>query len=237
MLDDYGTNLVFLGFARIKHGMLRILFFIEMSISDENTHECHVNMAKANALQWKVLKVISGGQTGADRAALEAARELHIPTGGFAPEGFITSAGKDSTLGRVFGLTEVPLTKPGTKKRVRMSVAQGYVVRSKMNVDAADATVAFRFRKSIGTDKTIVYCRTGTWPRQLTNTLPESTCRARCPCLVITNITDESEIARLIMAFIEETRPRVLNIAGHREEMFAAPIRRILLEALRPFAS
>jgi len=37
--------------------------------------------------------VISGGQTGADRGGLIAAKELGIPTGGTAPLGYKTEAG------------------------------------------------------------------------------------------------------------------------------------------------
>ena len=34
-----------------------------------------------------MLKIISGGQTGVDRAALDVAREKHIPYGGWCPKG------------------------------------------------------------------------------------------------------------------------------------------------------
>jgi Circularly permutated YpsA SLOG family len=35
----------------------------------------------------KVERIVSGGQTGADRAALDTARELGIATGGWVPRG------------------------------------------------------------------------------------------------------------------------------------------------------
>lgn len=54
-------------------------------------------------------KVISGGQTGADRAALEAAAKLGVPTGGWAPPGFLTSRGKDFALRDQFHLKEIVL--------------------------------------------------------------------------------------------------------------------------------
>ncbi len=38
-------------------------------------------------------RVISGGQTGADQAALRAARAAGIPTGGWAPLGWKTEEG------------------------------------------------------------------------------------------------------------------------------------------------
>ncbi len=44
------------------------------------------------------LTVISGGQTGADRAALEAARAMGIRTGGWVPAGWRTEVGKDPSL-------------------------------------------------------------------------------------------------------------------------------------------
>jgi hypothetical protein len=39
------------------------------------------------------LKVISGGQTGVDRAALDAARDLGLPYGGYVPRGRWTEEG------------------------------------------------------------------------------------------------------------------------------------------------
>lgn len=43
-------------------------------------------------------KIVSGGQTGADQGGLEAAEELGIPTGGWAPAGYYTEQGKHKTL-------------------------------------------------------------------------------------------------------------------------------------------
>ena len=51
--------------------------------------------------------VISGGQSGADRAALEAARDLGINTGGWAPESFKTTSGTDLSLRDTFKLKEL----------------------------------------------------------------------------------------------------------------------------------
>ena len=41
----------------------------------------------------KVVRIISGGQTGADRAGLEAGRLLGVATGGTAPDNFLTEHG------------------------------------------------------------------------------------------------------------------------------------------------
>jgi len=69
---------------------------------------------------WPLTKVISGGQTGADRAGLETARRLGYETGGTVPRGYRTSRGPDPTL-RGFGVLEHPSDRypPRTVKNVR----------------------------------------------------------------------------------------------------------------------
>ena len=46
----------------------------------------------------KLRKVISGGQTGADRTGLECAKALGLETGGTAPDSWRTDEGHDPTL-------------------------------------------------------------------------------------------------------------------------------------------
>jgi predicted Rossmann-fold nucleotide-binding protein len=52
-------------------------------------------------------KIISGGQTGADRAALDTAIEKGIPHGGWIPKGRKT---EDGTLPEQYNLQEMPTT-------------------------------------------------------------------------------------------------------------------------------
>ena len=125
-------------------------------------------------------KVISGGQTGADRAALEAAVTVGIPTGGWAPPGFMTSRGQDLVLRDQFHLEEL-VSSPQP-----LSIAAAYVRRSMANVDDADGTVAFRLHASAGTDKTIAYAQSGRWGGRSS---PSSSSSYR-PCRVITSLDD-----------------------------------------------
>lgn len=53
-----------------------------------------------------IAKVISGGQTGADQAGLKAAKELGIPTGGWAPKHYYTEKGFEEWLKNEYGLKE-----------------------------------------------------------------------------------------------------------------------------------
>jgi hypothetical protein len=73
------------------------------------------------------MKIISGGQTGADMGALAAARELGFPTGGTAPQGWWTEEGPQEALLRSFGLRECD--------------QPGYPARTRQNVMDSDATL------------------------------------------------------------------------------------------------
>lgn len=74
-------------------------------------------------------KALSGGQTGADRTALECAKELGLETGGTAPKHYRTEDGDDLSLKTLFGLEE--------------SNSYGYKPRTHKNVKDADVTVWF----------------------------------------------------------------------------------------------
>mgnify|MGYP001817584446 FL=1 len=65
-------------------------------------------------------KIISGGQTGADQAALDAAIKLGIPHGGWIPKGRLT---EDGPLSDKYSLIEMPTEsyRERTKKNIRES--------------------------------------------------------------------------------------------------------------------
>lgn len=73
-----------------------------------------------------VERIISGGQTGADQAALRAARACGIPTGGRAPKGWATEDGPAPWLAD-YGLIEHP--------------DPGYPARTEANARDSDATL------------------------------------------------------------------------------------------------
>ena len=69
-------------------------------------------------------KVISGGQTGADRAALDVALERGVPTGGWCPKG---RKAEDGPLAPHYPLTETP--------------SEEYWQRTEWNVRDSDGTL------------------------------------------------------------------------------------------------
>lgn len=76
-----------------------------------------------------LVRVISGGQTGADRAALAAARAAGIPTGGWMPAGFLAHDGAHPEFADLYGVRETP--------------SERYQPRTGLNVKESDATLRF----------------------------------------------------------------------------------------------
>lgn len=89
------------------------------------------------------IRIISGGQTGVDQAALDAALDAQTPVGGYCP------AGRKSESGPIpdrYPLVEVP--------------DRGYGPRTRKNVAASDATLVVTFGvPSAGTAQTIAFCK------------------------------------------------------------------------------
>jgi len=72
-------------------------------------------------------KVVSGGQTGADRAGLIVAREFGLETGGWLPKGCQTAAGPRPDLIEKYGMQEHP--------------SPNYAARTYANAKDSDATI------------------------------------------------------------------------------------------------
>lgn len=71
-----------------------------------------------------VTKIVSGGQTGVDRAALDLAMVLGLPAGGWCPRGRLA---EDGALPEVYSLIETPLSD--------------YEQRTEWNVRDSDGTL------------------------------------------------------------------------------------------------
>lgn len=87
--------------------------------------------------------VISGGQDGVDRGALEAAHAMNVQTGGWAPNGWRTTRGSDHLLRDKFRLREHP--------------SRDYPPRTDANVKEADGTLIIA--SSVGSPGTALTLR------------------------------------------------------------------------------
>jgi hypothetical protein len=93
------------------------------------------------------MKVVSGGQTGVDRAALDAAISVGLEVGGWCPAGRVA---EDSLLDRSYALTETPSSDPAqrTEWNVRDSDATLVIVRGEALLGGTNLTVEIARRLS-----------------------------------------------------------------------------------------
>jgi Circularly permutated YpsA SLOG family len=158
-----------------------------------------------------LLRIISGGQTGADQGGLLAARELGIPTGGTAPLGWLTETGSQEQLLRDFGLGEC--SEPG------------YDARTKENVVAADGTLLIGSTDGGGSALTARIA--GEAKKPLLH-------------LAVPGTTDSEpleNVSALFSDWLSRFQIRILNVAGNRESQnpgIQEFTRRFLIAALRP---
>lgn len=71
------------------------------------------------------LRVISGGQTGVDRAALAAARAAGLAIGGWCPRG---RWAEDGAISAVYSLRETPSGDPAARTRVNVAEADATLI-------------------------------------------------------------------------------------------------------------
>lgn len=135
----------------------------------------------------KISKIISGGQTGADRAGLDAAIYLNIPYGGTCPKGRRSEDGK---IPDIYILIESP--------------QMNYLVRTEDNIKDSDLTLLFtRGVPSGGSKKTIELCKKHSKPCLYIN------CTNKCDFAVLAN--------NIINWLNQYDKELIVNIAGSRE--------------------
>ncbi len=84
--------------------------------------------------------IVSGGQTGVDRAALDAALAAGIPCGGWCPGGRMA---EDGPIPEHYPLTEIP--------------GSGYIERTRANVADSDGTLqTLRFCEELGKPSLVI---------------------------------------------------------------------------------
>ena len=92
----------------------------------------------------KAIIIVSGGQTGADRAALDWALKHNVPCGGWCPKG---RKAEDGPIDPKYPLKETP--------------SASYLQRTEWNVRDSDATVLFSIESALtgGSKKTVEFAR------------------------------------------------------------------------------
>lgn len=139
-------------------------------------------------------KVVSGGQTGVDRAALDAAMDLGIEVGGWCPKGRLAV---DGTIPAKYPLTETP--------------DESYRTRTHWNVRDSDATlIIFGDDLAGGTALTMEFCGQLGRPYEIHQLQATGVAAAG---------GSESDLMEVLYRL--NSHPiDVLNVAGPREEIF-----------------
>lgn len=163
--------------------------------------------------EWPVVEIWSGAQTGADQAALRAAKALGYKTGGMIPKGHRTEIGPCPDLTTTYGLTESRFT--------------GYEHRTRWNAMQSSGTLIFA---AIDKDNRIV---------ESGSALAKIVCLAvHKPYLVVgvDPVYGFHNNSVFVRDWIRACSIRVLNVAGNRESKhpgIGARVEAFLLEALR----
>ena len=147
----------------------------------------HQSGARKMKHAFRLIKIISGGQTGADQGGLYAAHDLAIPTGGIAPQDWLTEEGPQRELLRGFGLTEC--SEPGYSPRTRANV--------------------------LGSDGTLLVGQFQRGGSALTHKIAEQAGKPMF-FLEFASRPDSSRVEEFRF-WLHRHRIRVLNVAGNRE--------------------
>lgn len=143
-------------------------------------------------MTWKLTAIVSGAQTGADRGGLQAAIDLDLGWGGWAPAGWRAEDG------------EIPLIY---RERMKLTSSSDYGMRTRLNVQDSDGTLIISFAEKLtgGSEFTMKTCER-TNKSHLHLVLPDRG-RAKIP----------EEVRAGVLEWIDKAHINVLNVAGPRE--------------------
>ena len=162
-------------------------------------------------VDWRTITIVSGGQTGADRAALDFAIEHDIPHDGWCPRGRLA---EDGPIAARYQLQETP--------------ARRYAQRTEWNVRDSDATVVFSIAPNPtgGTRLTL----------RIAQQLGKPSLHLwRDEMAASTDRLPIAESARRLVEFLESQRICRLNVAGPRasqEAEIGTYVRQVLQAAI-----
>jgi hypothetical protein len=154
----------------------------------------------------KQITIVSGGQTGADRAALDFALEFGLAHGGWCPCG---RRAEDGVIDERYKLQETPSSR--------------YDQRTRWNVRDSDATVVFSIAREVSGGTALTLAIAEQQGKPYLHLASEAVAEG------------ELDPARTLLDFLAEHRVSRLNVAGPRasqEPLVAAFVRGVLVDAL-----
>ena len=96
-----------------------------------------------------IAKIISGGQNGADRGGVRAAKERGIPTGGTMPKGWRTQAGSRPEYATLYGMVEHTSKEWGPRTFANVAEAD-LTIRIAFVIDSPGERLTLRAIEQLG---------------------------------------------------------------------------------------
>ena len=90
--------------------------------------------------EMELQKIMSGAQTGVDRAALDAGLELRVPTGGYCPKG---NRSEDGTIPAQYSMTETNTIDYTSRTEKKVIESDGTLV---LNVGQVSSGTAYTIK-------------------------------------------------------------------------------------------
>lgn len=140
-------------------------------------------------------RIISGGQTGADRGGLLAAHDLGLDRGGMAPAGWRAEDG------------EIP---EWFRRGMIQSASAAYPVRTRSNVEASGGTLILSFGPIAAESGSMLTAR-------LARATGKPLLAVQIPELGPYFTSYSSVLCALIVDWLRDSRIETLNVAGPRE--------------------
>ena len=137
--------------------------------------------------RWKPETIVSGGQTGVDRAALDTAIKTGVNAGGWCPKGRLS---EDGRLSDIYPLQETP--------------SKVYTQRTEWNVRDSDGTLIITCEDQVLTGGTA-------YTQKIARKLNKP-----C-CIICLDSEDIPELINMVVSWAEKNSIKKLNVAGPRE--------------------
>lgn len=127
MLDDIVTEIYRYRLAKMERMLMSCLRFL---------HDSNINQ---HEMTMMIQKIISGGQTGVDRAALDVSIKLNIPHGGWCPKG---RKAEDGVISAQYNLIETESDDYSERTKANINDSSGtLIVVPSLPLNVNDGTI------------------------------------------------------------------------------------------------
>lgn len=164
--------------------------------------------AFVSAMSIPLERIVAGGQTGVDQAALAVAHDLGLATGGWCPSGYVDENGPIGPMAEAWHLKALPTTV--------WDEHQGFFESLKISFNSTDIWARRTLMNALESSGTLTILPKATIIVDGTNLGIQVVKALKKPLLVLGAVW-RSEDIKVFKTWLQENDIRVLNINGPRE--------------------